>query len=119
MASSLYPSAQMTTKPSVVAYHFPHSNQLKSTFVSLQKQMTKPTKQAVTEMTNAIMRDLQTVKPLINPSTKAEVEAWAGIETFVAIGLRVFAQTNHSKLREVMRLIEIQARMDGREVIES
>lgn len=81
--------------------------------------MTKPTKEAVASMTEAIMADLAIVKSrLVDHMDKPEVEsAWAGVETFVAIGLRVFAQTNPSKLREVMRLVEIQALMDGKEVL--
>ena len=38
-------------------------------------------------------------------------EALASVETFVNIALRVFADTNPSKLREHMRNIEIQSLM--------
>lgn len=76
--------------------------------------MPKPTKIAIADMTNSIMSDLAVVRPL----AQHEEEAWAGIETFISIALRVFAETNPSKLREIMRLEEIKARMDGREVIE-
>ena len=81
--------------------------------------MSKPTAQAIADMTNAVLADLNVVKQHLGPHTfnKTE-EAWAGIETFIAIGLRVFAQTNPSKLRDVMRTVEIQARMDGTRVIE-
>lgn len=53
-------------------------------------------------------------KLLLNDET---TEAWAGVETFIAIALRVFAETNPSKLREAMRIEQIKAYMDGREVI--
>jgi hypothetical protein len=72
----------------------------------------RPTKQAIAEMTQAVMRDMAEVRDVVGPT-----DAMAGVESFIAIALRVFAQTNSSKLREVMRLVEIQARMDGREVI--
>ncbi len=74
--------------------------------------MTRPTKQAIAEMTQAVMRDMAEVRERVGPT-----DAMAGVESFIAIALRVFSQTNPSKLREVMRLVEIQARMDGREVI--
>jgi hypothetical protein len=82
-------------------------------------QMPKPTAQAIADMTNAVLSDLNVVKQHLGPHTfnKTE-EAWAGIETFVAVGLRVFAQTNPSKLRDVMRTVGIQARMDGKEIFE-
>lgn len=81
--------------------------------------MTKPTAQAIADMTNAVLSDLNVVKQHLGPHTfnKTE-EAWAGIETFIAISLRVFAQTNPSKLRDVMRTVEIQTRMDGKEIFE-
>lgn len=64
-------------------------------------------------MTEAVMTDLAAVRALAG-----ETEALVGLETFVAIALRVMEQTNPSKLREVMRLVEIQARMDGKHVFE-
>lgn len=64
-------------------------------------------------MAEAIIADLQVVRAAVG-----DTDEMAGIESFVAIALRVFAQTNPSKLREVMRLVEIQARIDGREVID-
>ena len=77
--------------------------------------MSRPTREAIAGMTHAIMQDLAVIRDELDGRAD---EARAGIETFVAIALRVFAQTNPSKLREVMRLEEIKARMDGREVIE-
>ena len=67
-------------------------------------------------MTNSILSDLSVVRTDLGD--RAASDAWAGVETFVAIALRVFAETNPSKLKEAMRLEEIKARMDGREVIE-
>lgn len=75
--------------------------------------MAKPTKEAIAAMTEAIMVDLATIK-----AHGPDEEAMAGVETFVEIALGVFAQTNPSKLREVMRRVEIQARLDGKVVYE-
>lgn len=44
--------------------------------------------------------------------------AWADIETFVAVALRVMAKTNPSRIRDAAMIEEISARMDGRGVIE-
>lgn len=81
--------------------------------------MPVPTRQVIADMTNAVLIDLDVIKQHLGPHTfnKTE-EAWAGIETFIAIGLRVFAQTNPSKLRDVMRTVEIQARMDNKQIFE-
>lgn len=39
---------------------------------------------------------------------------WFEIETFVQVALRVFAQTNPSKIRDAMMIEEMKARLDGR-----
>ena len=44
--------------------------------------------------------------------------AWAHIETFCAIALRIIDKTNPSKVRDAAMAEEIKARIDGREVIE-
>ena len=59
------------------------------------------------------MVDLAAVRQVVG-----ETEAMVGLETFVEIALRLMAETNPSKLREVMRLVEIQARMDGKHVFD-
>lgn len=45
--------------------------------------------------------------------------AWAEVETFCAIALRVMRRTNPSKLRDAAMAEEIKARLSGREVIDS
>lgn len=79
--------------------------------------MTKTTREAIDAMTEAVLGDLAVVWTLAGGASAAQLEAMAGIETFIAIGLRVFAKTNPGKLRDVMRTVEIVARMDGAEVI--
>lgn len=59
----------------------------------------------------AIMKFRPVCAPMDEP-------AWAEIETFVAISLRVMKKTNPSKLRDCARTEEIKARLSGREVIE-
>ena len=65
------------------------------------------TQDQINVLTNGIMEDLSTLR-ILAPVEAAD--ALVNIETFVAIALRVFAKTNPSKLRDVMRTVEIQAR---------
>jgi hypothetical protein len=44
--------------------------------------------------------------------------AWAHIETFCAIALRIISKTNPSKVRDAAMAEEIAARLHGREVLE-
>lgn len=75
--------------------------------------MPKPSKEAISSMTATVMSDLSAVRSVVG-----DTEEMAGLETFVAIALRLMAATNPSKLREIMRIVEIQARMDGKHVYE-
>lgn len=61
---------------------------------------------------------LATVRVLIDLTQPENESAWAEIETFCAIALRVFAKTNPSKLRDAAMAEEIKARIQGREVLE-
>ena len=45
-------------------------------------------------------------------------DAWAEIETFIAVALRVMAKTNPSKVRDAAMTIEIQARIKGIECLD-
>ena len=47
-----------------------------------------------------------------------DAQAWAEVETFIAIALRVMAKTNPSKIRDAAMIEEMKARMDGRGVYE-
>lgn len=75
--------------------------------------MPKPSKEAISSMTATVMSDLSAVRAVVG-----DTEEMAGLETFVSISLRLMAATNPSKLREIMRIVEIQARMDGKHVYE-
>jgi hypothetical protein len=75
--------------------------------------MPKPSKEAISAMTSTVMSDLAAVKVVVG-----DTEEMAGLETFVSISLRLIAATNPSKLRDIMRVVEIQARMDGKHVYE-
>jgi hypothetical protein len=70
-------------------------------------------------VTDEIRTDLVDALRIIRKHVPSEdEEAWAQIETFCAIALRVFAKTNPSKLRDAAMAEEIKARIEGREVLE-
>lgn len=77
----------------------------------------RPTKVAIDAMREALALDFLAIRELALKSDAEVQDAWAGIETFCAISLRVMSITNPSILRKVMQTVEIQARMNGREVI--
>lgn len=79
----------------------------------LSKKATASINEAVLDDMSAVLAELQ--DRFHKPGVE---EAWVGIETFVAIAMRVFADVNPSKLKEHMRIVEIQARMDGKQVFE-
>lgn len=79
--------------------------------------MPKPSKEAIADMTSTIMSDLSAVRAVVW-SVAGDIEEMAGVETFVAIALRLMAVTNPSKLRDIMQVVEIQARMDRKHVYE-
>lgn len=84
----------------------------------------RPTKAAIAAMAEQALADMATIRDALTTTAPngnmivREDLALTSMETFVAIALRVFAQTNTMKLIEVMRLVEIQARMDGKVVYE-
>jgi hypothetical protein len=75
----------------------------------------RTTTEAINAMKEQVLADLQAVRAVTPQTTE---EALVSLETFVAIALRVFAKTNASKIKEAMQIVEIQARMDGKEVFE-
>lgn len=73
-------------------------------------------------ITDTIRTDLidaiGTVRQKLDRTDPAVDEAWAEIETFCAISLRIIGKTNPSKVRDAAMAEEIAARLQGREVIE-
>lgn len=72
----------------------------------------------VSEMAADLVGALARIRSMLDLSDPQTEAAWAEIETFCAISLRVFAKTNPSKLRDAAMAEEIKARIQGREVIE-
>ncbi len=77
----------------------------------------RPDRAAIEKMKEQAVETLVTLRPFI-PEAHEPQEALATLETFIDIALRVMAQTNTSKIIEVMRVVEIKARMDGKKVFE-
>lgn len=69
----------------------------------------------IDEIRERIMRDMARVKrhvegsPYVDPKHAELFEAWAGIETFVNVALRVFAKTNPSKIRSEALTVNIHS----------
>ena len=77
----------------------------------------------IDEIAADLQQDLETIKRLMTYGwtralPEAAEHALARLETFAAISLRVMAKTNPSKIRDVARTVEIQARLKGVEVID-
>lgn len=84
----------------------------------MSKSPRLPTKQAIEQMTTDHVAELKRISDLVEKHGSDEDKlALAHLETLFSISLRLFAQTNVSKLREVFRTVEIAARMAGKEVI--
>jgi hypothetical protein len=78
----------------------------------------RPSKATILAARESLMQALKQVRqrlPLHDPAIDA---AWAQIETFCAISLRVMAKTNMSKLIDETRTVEISARLAGRPVLD-
>jgi hypothetical protein len=81
----------------------------------------RATAEAINAMKEQVLSDLLVVRTgMVADRTlsPAEGEALASVETFVAIALRVMSTVNASKIKDAMQVVEIQARMDGKEVFE-
>ena len=72
----------------------------------------------ISAMKEGLLGALNTVRGRLDLTDPQTEQAWAEIETFCAISLRVMAKTNPSKLRDAAMIEEIKARMHGREVLE-
>ncbi len=72
----------------------------------------------VGEISADLVDALATIRGMIDLAEPKTEAAWAQIETFCAIALRVMRKTNPSKLRDAAMAEEIKARIDGREVME-
>ena len=69
--------------------------------------------------TREIASDIRAAVERLRPVLAAEDQAaWAEVETFIAIALKVFAKTNPSKLRDAAMAVEIHARMTGIECLD-
>ncbi len=72
----------------------------------------------ITEIRLGVISSIERIRPTLDLSD-ADIEmAWAEIESFCAIALRVMAKTNPSKIRSEAMTVEISARMDGKECLE-
>lgn len=78
--------------------------------------MSKPTKAMMLHAREDVIKAVNLVRPRIDLSNPEVEQAWAQLETFVAIALRVMAKTNVSKLQSETRTVEISAGLAGRTI---
>lgn len=83
----------------------------------------RPTQEAIQAMQQDVVGNIQAVRAAVQAAEGIEGlehlgPAMAGIETFVSIALRLMAKTNPSKIIDVMRTVEIKARLDGLEIVD-
>ena len=76
------------------------------------------TARARTDTTEIAADITAVVSRLRQIASQADEHAWAEVETFIAIALKVFAKTNPSKLRDAARTVEIHARLNSIECID-
>lgn len=77
----------------------------------------------VAEISADLQQDVEALKRVLTagwtkPIPEAAEPHLARLETFIAIAVRVMAKTNPSKIRDVARTVEIQARINGVEVLD-
>jgi hypothetical protein len=88
--------------------------------MDMRTQQRKPTKLAIEQMKEQVLTDLAFVRSCVDAEAGEDSadEAMASLETFVAVALRLIAKSNASKVADIMRTVEIAARMDGKVVYE-
>lgn len=81
--------------------------------------MTKASKHTIRQAREDLMKALATVTAVLPIHRSREIDAaWAQIETFCAISLRVMAKTNMSKLISETNTVELSARLADRMVFD-
>lgn len=70
----------------------------------------------IQDIASDIVKELGVLRQALAPQMHGEVEdAWATLETFIAVALRVMAKTNPSKIKSVAMTVEIQSLIEGAE----
>lgn len=73
-------------------------------------------KTKIQDIASDIVKELGVLRQALAPQMHGEVEdAWATLETFIAVALRVMAKTNPSKIKSVAMTVEIQSLIEGAE----
>jgi hypothetical protein len=63
----------------------------------------------ITDIASDIVKDLGILRQALAPQMEEVEDAWATVETFIAISLRLMAKTNPSKIRSIAMTVEIQS----------
>lgn len=73
-------------------------------------------KTITTDLEHMVVHELRVLRQAIPAGSEAE-KALAFLECFSAVSLRLMAQSNPSKVRDIAMTSEIRWRLDGREEI--
>jgi len=69
----------------------------------------------ITDIAADIVRDLGVLREALAPQMHEVEDAWATVETFIAVSLRLMAKTNPSKIKSVAMTVEIQSLIEKAE----
>lgn len=79
--------------------------------------MRKLNKDTIADMKTDLFRSLGRVRDRLDLTDPEMESAWAEVETFCALSLRIMAKTNLSKIKSELMTVEISARLAGHTVI--
>jgi hypothetical protein len=69
----------------------------------------------ITDIASDIVKDLGVLRQALAPQMHEVGDAWATVETFIAISLRLMAKTNPSKVKSIAMTVEIQSLIQNAE----
>jgi hypothetical protein len=63
----------------------------------------------IKDISTDIIKELGVLREALAPQMHEVEDAWATVETFIAVSLRLMAKTNPSKIKSVAMTVEIQS----------
>jgi hypothetical protein len=69
----------------------------------------------ITDIASDIVKELGVLRQALAPQMHEVEDAWATVETFIAVSLRLMAKTNPSKIKSVAMTVEIQSLIENAE----
>lgn len=69
----------------------------------------------IKDISSDIVKELGVLREALAPQMHEVEDAWATVETFIAVSLRLMAKTNPSKIKSVAMTVEIQSLIENSE----